>query len=156
MALAAGVTVGRAALRLRRAAFGLSLASAASLLALVGCSESVNNSLLDKLAAGPSVPMPARATEIVPKASDMAGRWVLTMPGTGSCDMTFGAAAAQGTIAPEDHCPGKFLTSRRWDIGPGGVVIRDQGGTALAQLRIAEPGRLEGQTTDGEQVLMAR
>jgi hypothetical protein len=35
-------------------------------------------------------------------------------------------------------------------------VIRDQNGARLAQLRMSEPGRLEGQTPDGEQVLLAR
>jgi hypothetical protein len=125
-------------------------------LALAGCGDTVNNSLFDKLAAGPAVPMPARAVEIVPKASDMGGRWVLTMPGTGYCGMTFVGGGPRGTIAPEDGCPGKFIASRQWDIGPNGVVIRDQNAAPLAQLRMAEPGRLEGETQEGEQVLMAR
>jgi Protease inhibitor Inh len=120
---------------------------------LAGCSDTVNNSLFDKLAAGPPVPMAARATASAPKASDMGGRWVLTMPGTGSCAMTF---MTEGAIAPEGSCPGRFLASRQWHVEAAGVVIRDQNGARLAQLRISEPGRLEGQTPDGEQVLLAR
>ena len=123
---------------------------------LSGCSDTVNSSLFDKLAAGPPVPMAARATASAPKASDMGGRWVLTMPGTGSCAMTFMSGAAEGAVAPEGGCPGRFLTSRQWNVEAAGVVIRDQNGARLAQLRMAEPGRLEGQTQDGEQVLLAR
>jgi hypothetical protein len=144
------VNASAAAPRLWRfAAFGVTLW-------LAGCSDTINNSAFDKLAAGPPVPMAARATARAPKASDMGGRWVLTMPGTGSCAMTFMSGAAEGAIAPEDGCPGRFLASRQWHVEPAGVVIRDQNGARLAQLRMAEPGRLEGQTPDGEQVLLAR
>ena len=66
--------------------------------ALAGCGDTVNNSLFDRLAAGPAVPMPARTTEIVPTAQAMGGRWVLTMPGTGSCGVTFGPTAAGGSV----------------------------------------------------------
>jgi protease inhibitor Inh len=125
-------------------------------LALAGCGDTVNSSLFDRLAAGPPVPMPARATEIVPTAEAMRGRWVLTMPGTGSCGITFGPAAAQGGVALDGGCPGKFIASRTWTIEASGVVIRDPRGAVLAELRMAEPGRLEGQTPDGEQVLLAR
>ncbi len=124
--------------------------------ALTGCGDTVNSSLFDRLAAGPPVPVPARATEIVPTAEAMRGRWVLTMPGTGSCGVTFGTPAAQGGIALDGGCPGKFTASRIWTIEATGVVIRDPRGAVLAELRIAEPGRLEGQTPDGERVLLAR
>ena len=137
----------------RLATLGLALAPA---LALLGCGDTVNNSLFDRLATGPSVPMPERSAEIVPTAQAMGGRWVLTMPGTGSCGMTFGPATAEGSLALEGACPGKFVASRSWTIEPTGVVIRDQRGAILAQLRMTEPGRLEGQTADGEQVLLAR
>jgi hypothetical protein len=70
--------------------------------------------------------------------------------------MTFMSGATQGVVAPEGGCPGRFLTSRQWHVEAAGVVIRDQNGARLAQLRMAEPGRLEGQTQDGEQVLLAR
>jgi hypothetical protein len=130
------------------------LTGVALALALGACGDTVNSSLFDRLAAGPAVPMAARATEIVPRASDMDGRWVLTMPGTGSCAMAF--APAQSSVTPEGACPGQFDRSRHWAIGPNGVMIRDQSGASLAQLRMTEPGRLEGQTVDGEQVLLAR
>jgi hypothetical protein len=134
-------------------AFGLAFAAA---LVLAGCGETLNNSTFDQLAAGPRVPMPERASQIVPKASDMGGHWTLTMPGTGTCGMTFDAGAAAGAIAPEGACPGKFVTSRKWGIERDGVVIRDPGGAPLAQLRMAEPGRLEGTTPDNQQILLTR
>jgi Protease inhibitor Inh len=132
------------------------LAAAGLVLALAGCGDTVNNSLFDRLAAGPSVPMPARVAESVPKGSEMGGRWMLTMPGTGYCGMTFDVGAAQGVIAPEGGCPGKFIASRKWVIETTGLVIRDGGGRPLAELRMAEPGRLEGLTPDNEQVLLTR
>jgi hypothetical protein len=124
--------------------------------ALAGCGDTVNSSLFDRLAAGPPVPMPARAAEIVPTAQAVRGHWVLTMPGTGSCGITFGTMAAESGIALEGGCPGRFVASRSWTIEPAGVVIRDPRGAVLAELRMAEPGRLEGQTPEGEQVLLAR
>jgi hypothetical protein len=123
--------------------------------ALAGCGESANNSLWDRIAAAPSAAMPARAPEIVPTAQAMAGRWTLTMPGTGACGMTFGAAA-EGGIALDGPCPGKFSASHSWSIEPTGLFLRDQRGAVLAQLRMTEPGRLEGQTADGAQVLLGR
>ena len=142
-----------AALRRWRRCAGKVLASA-SALALAACGDTLNNSVFDRLAAGPTVPMPARAEESVPRAADMGGHWVLTMPGRGSCGITF--AVAPGAVTPEGGCPGRFAASHSWDIGPNGVLIRDQGGIALAQLRTTEPGRLEGQTREGEQVMLAR
>jgi hypothetical protein len=70
--------------------------------------------------------------------------------------MTFGPAAAEGSIALDGDCPGKFTASRSWAIEPTGLFIRDQRGAVLAQLRMTEPGRLEGQTADGAQVLLGR
>jgi protease inhibitor Inh len=132
------------------------LAALGAVLAFAGCGETVNNSLFDQLAASPRVPMPERASQIVPKASDMGGRWMLTMPGTGTCGMAFEAAAVAGAVAPEGGCPGKFFTSRKWAIERDGVVIRDHNGQPLAELRMAEPGRLEGLTPDNEQILLTR
>jgi hypothetical protein len=123
--------------------------------AISGC-DTVDNSVFDRLAEGRPVPMSVRAAEIVTTAQAMHGHWVLTLPGTGSCDMTFGTPAAQGAIAREGACPGRFATSRSWSIEPNGVVIRDPRGAALAALRMTEPGHLEGVTPDGAQVLLAR
>jgi hypothetical protein len=81
---------------------------------------------------------------------------VLTIPGTGSCGMTFGDAAVESALTPEDGCPKRFAASHSWTIEPNGVVIRDARGGMLAALRMTEPGHLEGVTPDGEQVLLAR
>ena len=123
---------------------------------LAGCGGTVNSSVFDHLAEGPTAPMPARAAAVVPTGEAMRGRWVLTMPGTGSCAMTFGTSGAEGGITLDGGCPGKFTASRSWAIEPNGVVIRDPRGAALAALRMTEPGRLEGVTPEGEQVLLAR
>jgi hypothetical protein len=156
MALAAGTRLassqGRRVATLAPA-FGALLVLA---LGLGGCGDTINSGVFDKLAAGPPVPMPARAADVVPQAADMGGRWTLTMPGTGACALTFATGLRQGAIAPETGCPGKFASSRRWDVEAAGLVIRDQSGATLAQLRMPGPGQLEGETADGQQVLLAR
>jgi hypothetical protein len=125
-------------------------------LTLSGCGDTLNSGVFDRLAAGPPVPMPARAAESVPTAGTMRGRWMLTMPGTGACALMFGTPEADSAIAPEDGCPKQFTASHSWAIEPNGVVIRDPRGMPLAALRMTDPGRLEGVTPDGEQVLLAR
>ncbi len=88
---------------------------------------------------------------------NMAGRWLLASPGRGQCNMTFGAApgAAEGTIAPEGGCPGKFFTSRKWAFDTTGLVIRNHNGEPLAQLSAAG-GQFTGQSTAGEPITLAR
>jgi len=91
-------------------------------------------------------------------AVNMAGRWVLATPGAGFCGMNFVAppGASGGPIAPEGGCPGKFFTSRQWALERNAIVIRNHAGETLAQLNVADPARLEGQTTSGEQVTLTR
>ena len=58
--------------------------------------------------------------------------------------MTFGAAGAaavEGTIAPEGGCPGKFFTSRKWTYDQAGLTMRDHTGQPLAQLSEAASGQ---------------
>ena len=62
---------------------------------------------------------------------------MFSSPGRGQCPMTFGmagAAGAEGTIAPEGGCPGKFFTSRKWSYDQAGLTLRDHKGQLLAQL----------------------
>ena len=68
---------------------------------------------------------------------NMAGRWQLSSPGRGQCNMTFGStgpAAVDGTIAPEGGCPGKFYMSRKWTFDQAGLTLRDHNSQPLAQL----------------------
>ena len=90
--------------------------------------------------------------------ADMAGRWVLGSPGSGSCAMTFGGAAGavEGTIAPEGGCPGKFFTSRRWLFEPDALVIRNHTGETLGRLALSSPGHFDGQATSGETISLSR
>lgn len=73
--------------------------------------------------------------------------------------MSFGTAgpnAADGTIAPEGGCPGKFFTSRKWTIdASGGLTLRDHNGRPLAQLSAAGAG-FNGRSTGGEPVSLVR
>jgi len=88
----------------------------------------------------------------------LAGRWQFSSPGRGQCNMTFGsanAAAAEGTIAPEGGCPGKFYMSRKWTYDQNGLTMRDHNGQTLALLA-GEGGRFDGKAASGEQVALSR
>jgi protease inhibitor Inh len=94
-----------------------------------------------------------------PPPVNMAGRWMLASPGRGQCSMTFGAAApgaAEGTIAPEGGCPGKFFTSRKWGFDSNGLTIRDHNSEPLAQLSAAGGVRFDGKATTGDPVTLTR
>jgi predicted small secreted protein len=87
----------------------------------------------------------------------VAGRWLFSSPGRGQCNMTFGAAnaaAAEGTIAPEGGCPGKFYMSRKWSYDQNGLTMRDHNGQTLALLA-GEGGRFDGKAASGESVALS-
>ncbi len=88
--------------------------------------------------------------------SAMAGRWMLSSPGAGSCAMTFGGGPSEGTIAPEGGCPGNFFTSRKWSVERDSLVIRNHLGETLAQLKPGDGGRYDGQSTAGQAVGLSR
>jgi protease inhibitor Inh len=91
-------------------------------------------------------------------AVNLAGRWLFSSPGRGQCPMTFGAAgsaAAEGTIAPEGGCPGKFFTSRKWNYDQAGLTLRDHKGQVLAQLT-SEGSGFQGKAASGEPVALSR
>jgi hypothetical protein len=101
----------------------------------------------------PAPPAPAAAP-----TTNLAGRWMLAQAGRGQCVMTFGAqpGAAEGTIAPQGGCPGKFFTSRKWTSDTAGIVIRDHNSEPLAQLSMQEGGRFAGQSPAGEAITLSR
>lgn len=92
----------------------------------------------------------------------MGGRWLLTSPNRGQCNMNFTGApkATAGTIAPEGGCPGNFYTSRKWTLGDEGkVTIEDHNGQQLVQLAPSGSGTalwFEGQAATGERIMLAR
>ena len=114
-------------------------------LALAGCNGEPGGFEFSSPAAAPANPPIA-----------MAGRWLLTSPGRGQCNMNFGQptpSAAEGTIAPEGGCPGKFFTSRKWSYDGQGLVIRDHNGQPLAQLAAGGNG-FNGKAASGELVML--
>ena len=119
------------------------------LLALTGCSG------IDW--PGSSSSPTAQPQAGVPPVS-LAGRWQLSSPSRGQCNMTFGAsspAAADGTIAPEGGCPGKFYMSRKWNYDQGGLTIGDHKSQPLGQLS-HEGSQFSGKATSGEPVTLLR
>ena len=122
-----------------------------TMLALAGCGGARLTGP-EPSALGPSPAQPS-APPI-----DMAGRWFLSSPGQGQCNMNFGAPsgnAGQGTIAPEGGCPGKFFTSRKWAYEQSGLVIRDHNGQPLAYLS-GGAAQFSGKATSGEAVTLIR
>jgi hypothetical protein len=94
-----------------------------------------------------------------PPPVNMAGRWLLSQPGRGQCNMTFRAASptdSEGTIAPEGGCPGRFYTSRKWTFDSNGLSIRDHNSQPLAQLSAVGGVRFDGKATTGDPVTLTR
>ena len=109
---------------------------------------------------GSTSSVPAEPQPVQPSAPpvNLSGLWTLDSPGHGQCRMTLGAAAAagaEGTIAPQGGCPGKFYMSRKWTYDAAGLTIKDHTGKPLAQLT-SEGGNFQGQATGGEPVTLMR
>jgi hypothetical protein len=124
-----------------------------ALLALAGCTGMDWPGSSSSSTATTAQPSQAGAPPV-----SLAGRWQLSSPGRGQCNMTFGAsnpAAADGTIAPEGGCPGKFYMSRKWTYDQNGLTMRDHNGQTLALLA-GEGGRFDGKAASGEQVALGR
>ena len=133
------------------------LALAATLVSLAACSG--DRIASTEMLGGFSGTAPA-VSSTSPSAPpvNIAGRWLLTSPGRSQCGMTFGAAgpnAAEGTVAPEGGCPGKFFTSRKWTSDSAGLTLRDHKGQPLAQLQ-PSAGGFSGRATSGEVVSLMR
>ncbi len=107
----------------------------------------------------PSAPPPPSAAPAppTPPPVNLAGRWTLAAAAGQSCFMTLGDApgAAQGTIAPEGGCPGRFFTSRKWTFEHGLLIIGEHKGEPLAQLSYSG-GRFEGKDTNGGALSLSR
>jgi Protease inhibitor Inh len=122
---------------------------------LAGCSSFDRFASFDSWTGKTKPAEPGQKPAVVP--AEMAGRWTLASPGRGQCAMIFGAPAqaAEGSIAPEGGCPGKFFTSRKWTYEQTGLVIRDHNGEPLAQLSMAG-NNFGGQAASGEAITLAR
>jgi hypothetical protein len=117
---------------------------------LAGCWSSDRAAV--QTAAAPSGPAPA------PPPVNLAGKWILSATGAGSCAMTFGAQpeAVDGTIAPAGGCPYNFFTSRKWSYTSAGLMIRDHNAQTLAQLQPVGDSRFEGKTSAGQDIALSR
>ncbi len=130
----------------------VAIAACAALLG--GCNEDrmsvQTTSASDTAAAG-------GGTRIVPSAN-LGGKWTLSAPGGGSCNVTLAAAqdASEGAIAPAGGCPLNFFTSRKWTFEDSGLVIRDHNGQPLAKLAQIAPNRFEGSASAGQAIALAR
>lgn len=128
-------------------------------LALGGCSLGTIGGIMSPDSSEPAAAAATSSARGAPVPQpDMMGRWHLAVQGTSPCAMNFAGPAGgrDGTIAPEGGCPGRFFTSRQWAFEQNAVVIRNHAGEMLAQLSVAEPVRLVGQTAAGEQVSLTR
>jgi hypothetical protein len=121
---------------------------ATALTALAGC-------MTERGGGAASVPAARPAAAPPP---DLAGRWTLSAAPGGACAMNLGPASqgGEGSIRPEGGCPGNFYTSRRWTFENNELVIRDHNSAPLGQLRLAAPGRFEGQSANGQPVSLVR
>jgi hypothetical protein len=114
---------------------------------LSGCTST------ERLGGGPdqtSTPPPAAPPPPSPPPVDVAGKWKLSVAGSGACVMTFGGSTgvSDGSIAPAGGCPGSFFTSRKWSYEHDRLVIRNHKGEVLVELSFAN-GHFEGQGSNG-------
>jgi hypothetical protein len=128
-----------------------------SVVALAGGTAACGGGFSGLPSGGGAPTEPALARPAKPPVS-MAGRWMLAQPGRGQCAMNFRASSegADGTIAPEGGCPGKFFTSRRWSYDSAGLSIQDHNNQPLAQLSGDGSGRFAGKATSGESITLTR
>ena len=136
-------------------ATSLALRASALLLAAFSVAGCGNDRFAGFGGTAATEPAPAQPS---PAPANLAGRWLLSSPGRGQCSMTFrmaSPAAADGAIAPEGGCPGKFFTSRKWTYDAGGLVIRDHTGTPLARLSATDSG-FDGKAAAGEPINLVR
>ena len=112
-------------------------------LALAGCWSTTTQQVA-------TAPAPAAAP------TEMGGRWQLSSPTGGTCNVTIGAGQSEGTMAPEGGCPGNFYTSRKWTFEGSSLIIRDHTGKPLGQLAMVSPDRFEGQASGGMALTLAR
>jgi Protease inhibitor Inh len=89
--------------------------------------------------------------------TDLPGRWQLHRIGRGPCVLGFSGAPdiQHGKIAVMGFCPQIFIGLPRWRLDAGRVVISNSHGRKLAELAGGRD-RLNGQTADGEAVLLER
>ena len=123
--------------------------------ALAGCGSFDRFASFDAWTGKSKPAEPGQKPAMAP--AEMAGRWMLASPGRGQCAMIFAgpAGSAEGSIAPEGGCPGKFFTSRKWTYEQIGLVIRDHNGESLAQLSMAGDN-FDGQSASGEPITLMR
>jgi hypothetical protein len=97
------------------------------------------------------------ATATSPQKLDINGRWILAVPDAPTCGMLFESAAdgLKGIVTPDGGCPGRFYTSRQWQLSQGQLTIIDRDSQSLAQLSFAS-GQFKGQSSDGMPVTLRR
>lgn len=129
-----------------------------SLVVMAGSTAACGGGSLSGFGGGAGTPAePAIAQPAKPPVS-MAGRWLLAQPGRGQCAMNFRSAGsgADGAIAPEGGCPGKFFTSRKWTYDSTGLSILDHNSQPLAQLSGGGTGQFAGKAATGEPITLTR
>ena len=115
-----------------------------TLAALAACTNTARFGGEPETAAAPppEASPPAAPAPEPPKGPpiDLAGKWKLSVAGSGSCLMTLTAnpGASDGKIAPAGGCPDNFFTSRKWTYQSDKLTIRDFKGQALAELSFAD------------------
>lgn len=100
--------------------------------------------------------MPGAVSEAPEQKMALEGRWMFSAPRAPPCGVTFTPAnATSGKVAPEGGCPANLFRSRSWALEGDDLVIHDENGESLAQLRFVG-GRFEGQSATGTKLSLVR
>tara|TARA_R110002020_G_scaffold102457_2_gene240591 strand:- start:50 stop:448 length:399 start_codon:yes stop_codon:yes gene_type:complete len=88
--------------------------------------------------------------------NSVLGAYKVTTDG-GNCQIILSLTKWSGGYrAASRGCPGKVADVSAWDVSGSQVVLRDSGGSNVANLNSAGKARYEGQTTGGQSITLYR
>ena len=110
------------------------------------------------LAGCASQPLSFSGAEAPPPAPKIAiaGMWTLSSTNGQACSLRLGGTSSPGTVEPGAGCPGKFFTSRQWELTQGRLTIEDYQGQPLVELHQVSPRQFRGKSNSGLNVVLTR
>ncbi|MCE7029845.1 AprI/Inh family metalloprotease inhibitor [Jiella avicenniae] len=98
----------------------------------------------------------ASASQPALSRNSVLGAYKVTTDG-GNCQIILSLTKWSGGYrAASRGCPGKVADVSAWDVSGSQVVLRDSGGTNVANLNSAGNARYEGRTTGGQSITLYR
>ncbi|KAB0677586.1 protease inhibitor Inh/omp19 family protein [Aureimonas leprariae] len=105
----------------------------------------------------PQTSAPTQTASAEPlKREGLVGAWKVSTGG-GSCQIFMALTKWTGGYrAASRGCPGQVADVSAWDVSGGQVVLKDSGGTTVANLSSSGGTRYDGSTSGGQQISLYR